>query len=95
MTIKTSLIILIASLLKKLMREIVNIYWRIAQLVERRAVNSNVAGSSPAPSAKIVNKLYPDMVKDCSLLTNKVSQIKNEEACNSLAGCQNRKYLND
>ena len=35
------------------------------------------------------------MVKDCSLLTNKVSQIKNEEACNSLAGCQNREYLND
>lgn len=34
------------------------------------------------------------MVKDCSLLTNKVSQIKNEEACNSLAGCQNREYLN-
>ena len=31
------------------------VYWRIAQLVARRAVNSNVAGSSPAPSAKIVN----------------------------------------
>ena len=30
-------------------------YWRIAQLVERRAVNSNVVGSSPTPSAKIVN----------------------------------------
>lgn len=32
---------------------IILIYWRIAQLVERRAVNSNVAGSSPAPSAKL------------------------------------------
>ncbi len=35
--------------------KIVNKYWRIAQLVERRAVNSNVVGSSPTPSAKIVN----------------------------------------